>query len=222
MSDYGVAFDIQHQERYDRIQMLIRILVLIIVSAVLNFLGWVLYLGIPVYAAILVSQQGAQRYLAEHEQNMTRWLRLLMALWAYLLIMTDRLPNEEPKETLRYDVAPRGEPSAGAVLLRIILAIPHWFVLALLSIVVGVLWIVAAIMVLIQEKYPEGIFTFQRGYMRWVARVYAYMAGLIQDYPPFAFDTGPELDSATAQAALPPQPPPPPAAPPPEGPAPVS
>jgi hypothetical protein len=79
-----------------------------------------------------------------------------------------------------------------------------------------VLLIVAGIMVLIQEKYPEGIFTFQRGYLRWNARVYAYMAGLAQDYPPFAFDTGPEGGAAAlASGTTPPSvaPPPPPSTP---------
>lgn len=195
MAVYGATFDIDHQQTYDRTQVVIRILIIIVLSILAGAIGWIfgaLYLGIPVLAAILISQKGAQQYFAESEQNMTLWLRYIVAFYAYLGLLTDKLPNEDPRQTLRFDVATAGEPTAGGVLLRIITAIPHAIVLALLSIVAGVLLVVAAIMVLVNESYPEGIFNFLRGYLRWQVRVYAYLAGLVQDYPPFAFDTGPE------------------------------
>jgi hypothetical protein len=63
-------------------------------------------------------------------------------------------------------------------------------------------------MILVQEKYPEGIYGFLRGYTRWVARVYVYLAGLAQAYPPFALDTGREGGEAIAAGVVPtPQPP---------------
>jgi len=55
----------------------------------------------------------------------------------------------------------------------------------------GILWIIAAIMVLIQENYPDSIYNFQRGVMRWEARLLVYHASLVDQYPPFALDTGP-------------------------------
>jgi hypothetical protein len=219
MATYPAIFDIDQQPEYARVQIAIRILIVVIISLLSFITSWLfglIYLAIPVGAAILIAQKGAATYLREAEQNMTSWLRLLIAVWAYMLVMTDRLPNQDPKETLRFDVTPQGEPTAGGVLLRIITAIPHAIVLGLIGIVSFVLLIVAGIMVLIQEKYPEGIFTFQRGYLRWNARVYAYMAGLAQDYPPFAFDTGPEGGAAAlASGTTPPPvaPPPPPSTP---------
>lgn len=195
MATYGATFDIDRQERYDRTQMVIRILLLLVLSILAGALGWVhgaLYLGIPALAAIAISQKGARQYHAESETNMTMWLRYILAFYAYTGLLTDKLPNEDPRQTLRFDVVPDGEPTAGGVLLRIITVIPHAIVLALLGIVAVVLWIVAAIMVLIGESYPEGVFNFLRGHLRWQARVYAYLAGLVQEYPPFALDTGPE------------------------------
>lgn len=195
MAAYGATFDIDHQEKYDRTQVVIRLLIVIVLSILAGAIGWVsgaLYLGIPVLAAILISQKGAKQYHAESEQNMTLWLRYIVAFYAYLGLLTDKLPNEDPRQTLRFDVAPAGEPTAGGVLVRIITAIPHAIVLALLSIVAAVLIVIAAIMILVNESYPEGIFNFLRGYLRWQVRLYAYLAGLAQDYPPFALDTGPE------------------------------
>jgi hypothetical protein len=210
-----VTFDIQQQPTYDRIHVVIRLVILIIVGVVFQFvkplsaLSGLFYLGVPVVAAILIAQKGAATYLAERENNIAKWLRWLFALSAYLSLLTDRLPNQEPKETIRFDVTPTGEPSAGSVLLRIILAIPHAIVLGILGIVATILIVVAAIIVLIQEKYPEGIFSFLRGYARWNARVYGYMAGFAQDYPPFAFDTGPEGGAPPVTAGVPPAPTPP-------------
>jgi hypothetical protein len=195
MAAYGATFDIEHQEKYDRTQVAIRILIVIVLSILAGAIGWIfgaLYLAIPVLAAILISQKGAKQYHAESEENMTMWLRYVVAFYAYLGLLTDKLPNEDPRQTLRFDVAPAGEPTAGGVLVRIITAIPHGIVLGLLGIVAGVLVIIAAIIILVGETYPEGIFNFLRGYLRWQVRVYAYLAGLVQEYPPFALDTGPE------------------------------
>ena len=63
--------------------------------------------------------------------------------------------------------------------------------LALIGIVSWVVWIIAAISVLINETYPEGLWRFQRGVVRWEARLLGYIASLAEPYPPFSFDTGP-------------------------------
>lgn len=204
MAAYPATFDIDHQETYDRTQVAIRILIVIVLSILAGAIGWfygALYLAIPVLAAILISQKGAQTYFAESEQNMTLWLRYVVGFYAYMGLLTDRLPNKEA-HAVRFDVTPSGDVTAGAVLVRIITAIPHAIVLAILGIVAGILLLIAAIMVLVQESYPQGIFDFLRGYLRWHARLFAYLAGLVQDYPPFALDTGPEAPPATS----PPQP----------------
>ncbi len=65
-------------------------------------------------------------------------------------------------------------------------------VLGLLGIVSAVIWLIAAVMVLIQENYPDGLYNFQRGVLRWEARLLGYHASLVDQYPPFALDTGPE------------------------------
>ena len=193
MTSYGVTFDIQQPERYDRMQIAIRVLILV------GALGWVygaLYLAVPVLAAILISQKGAQTYFAESEKNMAMWLRYVIAAYAYLGLLTDKLPNEDPRQTLRFEIAPSGEPTPGDVLLRIITAIPHYIVLALLGVVAAILILIAAIMIVVNETYPAGIYDFLRGVMRWQARVLGYLAGFTQDYPPFAFDTGSETAGA--------------------------
>ena len=186
MAIYGATFDIDRPERYDRTQIAIRLLILIVLSILAGSMGWVhglLYLGLPVVAAILISQKGAKQFHAESEQNVTMWLRYAIAFYAYMGLLTDKLPNEDPRQTMRFNVVPSGEPTPGNVLLRIITAIPHAIVLAILGIVAVILGIIGAISILVGETCPGGIFNFLRGYVRWQARVYAYMAGLVQEYP---------------------------------------
>ncbi len=195
MATYAATFDIARPAKFDRVHIAIRILVLIILSILAGVISWLygaVYLGIPVVAAILISQRGAERYLAEADENVTKWLRYVLALYAYLGLLTDRLPNEEPRETLHFQVATSGAPTPGSALLRIILAIPSAFVLALIGIVSGILILVAAVFILVRETYPEGIYNFQRGVLRWTARLFAYMASLVDEYPPFALDMQPE------------------------------
>ncbi|MBI1885742.1 MAG: DUF4389 domain-containing protein [Chloroflexi bacterium] len=200
-ADYPVIFDVTPPEKFERTQMFIRILALIILSVVGNIFGLLYglaYLVFPVLAAIFVSQKGAQRFLEEDAPRLTTWLRWLMALLAYLAIVTDRFPTEKPEQFVRFEVQPGGSPTVGSALLRLIYSIPSALVLALVGIVSAILWLVAAVLVLIQESYPAGIYNFQRGFLRWEARLLGYHASLVERYPPFALDTGPEADAAAA------------------------
>ena len=195
MATYGVTYDVVQQEKYDRTQIAIRLLILIVLGILANALGWILglaYLIIPIVAAILISQKGAPAYFEESPKGMQRWLAYLAAVYSYFYMLTDKFALDDPRTGIRFDVQPSGEPTAGNVLLRIILAIPHAIVLGLLGIVAFILAVIAAIMILANETYSEGIFDFLRGYMRWHARLYVYLAGFVQDYPPFALDTGSE------------------------------
>lgn len=197
MAAYPVIFDVAQQEKYDKTQVVIRLVIVIILSILSIPIGLV-YLAVPAAGAILISQHGAEQYLAQAETNITKWLRLIIRLYAYIGLLTDTMPSDEAGHPVRFGVTPTAAPTAGGTLLRIILAIPHAIVLGLLGIVGGILMVIAAIMILVQQTYPEGIFNFLRGYVRWNARVLAYMAGLVDEYPPFALDTGPDQPALPA------------------------
>lgn len=121
-----------------------------------------------------------------------------MAFYAYLAIVTDRFPSEKAEELVKFQVRTSGTPTVGSALLRLIYSIPSAFVLSLLGIVSEVLWVIAAIMVLAQENYPDGIYNFQLGILRWEARLLAYHASLVEQYPPFALDMEAEGTSPAA------------------------
>jgi hypothetical protein len=68
-----------------------------------------------------------------------------------------------------------------------ILAIPHFLVLWVLSIVAGVVVFIAFFAVIFTGSWPEGMRAFVVGYQRWAVRVYAYCL-LRDEYPPFSLD----------------------------------
>ena len=198
-TSYPVTFDVDRPEKFERPQVFLRILVAVILSILGGALGWIfglVYLVLPVVAAIFVSQKGGEKYLAEDGPRVTGWLRWIVSFYAYLGILTDRFPTEKPEEIVQFEVQTSGTPTVGSALLRLIYSIPSALVLSILAIVSAVIWLIAAVMVLVQENYADGLYNFQRGILRWEARLLGYHASLVEQYPPFALDTEPEAAPA--------------------------
>ena len=187
---YPVTFDLAPPKEFDKAQIVLRILLVIVFSWLIDVVPGIAYVALPVIAGILISQKGAEQYLADAEAGPTTWLRYIMGFYSYMALATDRFPAREPEKIVQLDVRPTGSPTVGSALLRIILAIPHVIVLGLLGIIFVIVWLISVVSILSSGVYPDWAFSFIRGYLRWTARVLAYMASLVEEYPPFSFEDG--------------------------------
>lgn len=111
---------------------------------------------------------------------------------AYMALLRDEYPPFGPGDgsyPVSFDVG--GFPETRdrwSVGLRLIYAIPQMIVLVFL----GIAWVITVIIgwfaILFTGRYPDGLYTFGVGYMRWSLRVETYMLLMRDEYPPFSFD----------------------------------
>jgi hypothetical protein len=191
--DHPVKLEVERPERYDRTQLVLRLVIMALMGIVGCTLGWlfaVLYLGLPAVAAIAIAQRGGAAYLGDLGPRVVRALRWVLALYAYLGLVTDRPPTSEAELGVELDVTPGGDPTTKRALLRLVTSIPAALVLALLGAVSALAWVVAAVFVLAVRTVPRALFDYQRGVLRWQARLLAYHASLV-GRSPLALDTEP-------------------------------
>ena len=108
---------------------------------------------------------------------------------AYLFMMGDRYPSTDEEQAVHLEIPyPDAERDLNRwlPLVKWLLAIPHYIVLAVLLVFAVLAVIIAWITILFVGRYPVGLFNYVVGVMRWSNRVGAYAFMLATDaYPPF-------------------------------------
>jgi hypothetical protein len=187
---YPVRFEVARPERFERPHVFLRLLILIVISLVAAF-AWVvglIYLAVPVAAAAFVSRD-KDRFQSEGGVQIRRVLHWIVAFDSYMSLLTDKIPMEDPPAAVRFEVTPAGSPTTGSALMRLVTTIPSALLLAVLGIAATITGIVAAVFILVREDYPDGLYAFHTGVVRWGARLLAYHGSLVDEYPPFDLDT---------------------------------
>lgn len=109
---------------------------------------------------------------------------------AYLGLLTDRYPSSEDEQSVHLDVDyPNVERdlSRWLPLVKWLLAIPHYIILAVLAVGVVFAVLIAWFAILLTGRYPRPLFDYVVGVGRWALRVQAYASLLVTDrYPPFS------------------------------------
>jgi len=112
-----------------------------------------------------------------------------MRVAAYLALLRDEYPSTDEEQavhiTIPYPDA-REELNRWLPLVKWLLAVPHFIVLAFLAAAAVLCVIVAWFAILLTGRYPRPLFDFVVGVLRWWLRVAAYAVLLTTDrYPPF-------------------------------------
>ena len=91
---------------------------------------------------------------------------------------------------LRFDVEYPERLSRWLILVKWLLAIPHFLILYALMGVANVIIFIAFFAILFTRRFPRGLFDFVVNIYRWNANVSAYVGLLRDEYPPFSWEAG--------------------------------
>ena len=191
-----MIFDIKHQERYSRKELLLRsflgifylilphaflLLFATMASAVLQFISfWV----------ILFTKRYPQSWF-EFQNKYQSWTLRFNASVMNLIDGYPAFGFNASHPHIEYDVPYPETISRTSVLLRgffgfFYVLIPHGIVLFFLGLAVQILAFAMWFVVLFTGKYPKEIHELMVGYLRWNQRVTVYMAYMSDEYPPFS------------------------------------
>ena len=201
---------------------------------VLAFL-WMAFLVTSVVAFFSILFTGRYpRSIFDFNLGVMRWT-WRVAFYSYSALGTDQYPpftlEDVPGYPARVDIAYPERLSRGLVLVKWLLGLPHYLIVAIFAGagtwalteiddrywgggLVSLLVIVAGVVLLFTGAYPRQIFDLVLGLNRWVVRVGAYAALMTDVYPPFRLDMGGDEPGAlTVEPPARPESPVPPAAP---------
>ena len=115
-------------------------------------------------------------------------LRFQNRVGVYVSLMDDRYPSTDERQGVHLDV-PYPDVAGlnrGLPLVKWLLAVPHYIVLAFLYLGAVVAIVIAWFAILFTGRFPRGLFGYLVGVGRWTNRVTAYAFMLATDrYPPF-------------------------------------
>ena len=117
-------------------------------------------------------------------------VRFSTRVMAYLALMSDRYPSTDEEQSVHLELdypSVAQDLNRWLPLVKWVLAIPHYLVLAVLMVGAVVVGFAAWLAILFTGRYPRPLFDYLVGVGRWALRVNAYAFLLVTDrYPPFS------------------------------------
>jgi hypothetical protein len=202
--DYPVRFDVEYPDRdLDRLTTALRIIVAIPILIVAGAVGghessyqagkdtWTVASGaggLLVFAPLLmiVFRQKYPRWWYDWNLELQRFSN---RVGAYVALLDDRYPSTDEKQSVTLDFPypdVQRDLNRWLPLVKWLLAIPHYILLAFLWVGAIFAVIFAWFAILFTGRFPRGLFDFVVGVFRWTNRVIGYAFILVTDeYPPF-------------------------------------
>jgi len=136
---------------------------------------------------MIVFRQRYPRWWYDFARELTRFGA---RVGAYLALLTDQYPSTVEEQSVHLEIDyPDVERDLNRwlPLVKWLLAIPHFIVLAVLGVGAIFAIFIAWFAVLFTGRYPRALFDYVVGVGRWLLRVQAYASLLVTDqYPPFS------------------------------------
>jgi len=181
---YALRLEIDHPQQLDRFTTFFRALWVIPIAIVAGSLSTGLSFAT---AMMIVFRQRYPRWWFDFTRELTRFST---RVGAYVALLTDTYPSTVEEQSVHLEIDyPDVERDLNRwlPLVKWFLAIPHYIVLWVLWLVAFAAIIVAWFAILFTGRYPQGLFDFVVGMIRWSLRVSAYAYLLVTDaYPPFS------------------------------------
>jgi len=200
---YPIQFDVDYPDRpLNRLTSAFRILTAIPIVLVLTAIGGVTVATTGADTTTVVASGSGLLFLPPllmivFRGKYPRWwydfnvelLRFHNRVGVYVALMDDRYPSTDEDQSVRLDVPypDVARLNRGLPLVKWLLAIPHYIVLAFLTLGALLAVVFAWFAVLFTGRFPRAIFNYLVGVGRWSNRVTAYAFILVtDDYPPFS------------------------------------
>ncbi|MXX53608.1 MAG: DUF4389 domain-containing protein [Dehalococcoidia bacterium] len=181
------AYPLQYSVDYpegprNRLTALVRLILAIPIIILSIFAAWQVI--VPTFFMILFRNKYPRWWFDWNLEVM----RFVSRVNSYVLLLRDEYPATDDEQAVHLDIPSpeEGDINRFMPIVKWILAIPHFIVLYVLSLIVLLVSFIAWLAILIVGRYPRGMFDFTVGVMRWSNRVTAYAFVLTTDrYPPF-------------------------------------
>ena len=201
---YPVQFSVDYPDRdLNRVTTAFRILIVIPIGIVLGAVsGGTWEWSYPNGSTAVAAGAGGLLWFAPlvmilFREKYPRWWfdwnlelqRFSNRVGVYLALMDDTYPSTDDHQSVHLDYVYPDVPrdlSRWMPIVKWLLAIPHYIVLAFLYIAVFFVVIAMWFAILFTGRYPRAAFEFVEGVIRWHNRVVGYALTLVTDrYPPF-------------------------------------
>jgi hypothetical protein len=207
LSPYAARLDIDYPERLDRLTSIFRLIWIIPIAIIYSLLtatgnetvvsqggarvqstGGGITVGLWIATVLmLLFRQRYPRWWFDFIRELTRFA---MRVAAYLFLLTDRYPSTVEEQSVHLEVdypEVQRDLNRWLPLVKWLLAIPHYIVLAFLWLAALLAIVIAWFAILFTGRYPRALFDFVVSVSRWTLRVDAYVFLLVTDrYPPFS------------------------------------
>ena len=181
---YPLRLEIDYPEERDRASSFFRLILVIPILVVAGAMEGVL--AFPPLLMILFHEKYPRWWFDWNLELM----RFNARIGAYFGLLTDEYPSTDEEQAVHLEMDypdVQQDLNRWLPLVKWLLAIPHYIVLALLGILVVFAVVIAWFAILFTGRCPRGVFDFIVGVTRWGYRVQAYAILMITDrYPPFS------------------------------------